>query len=131
MTSRAVYLGDPADEQFEFEGGEPAGNFPGRLGPAWPLNRQGEDHLQWGVYSRIVGLAMSGQFEGRQADWGCWVLRMTRGELLAFLDECYGQGPVYPPEWTIRGQRKEDHEIRRFVRRLDPCARHLLVALET
>ena len=131
MTSRSVYLGDPADEEFQLDGGNSSGNFPRQLGPAWPRNRRGEHFTQWGVYSIIVAEAMSGKFEGRQTDWGCWVTLRTRDELLAFLDECYGDGPIYPPDWTIRGKIKEDHEIRHFVAGLDQNRKYYLVAMES
>jgi hypothetical protein len=131
MTHRDVYLGDPNDPNFELVGKDWAGNFPTRLGPAWPRQKQGESFTEWGVYSEIVARAMSKHYEGCMTDWGCWVTPMTPNELLEFIDQCYGDGPVYPPEWTIRGENPEDHEIRAFVRQLDPNQKYYLVALES
>ncbi|HEX5766494.1 MAG TPA: hypothetical protein VFY27_13090 [Woeseiaceae bacterium] len=67
-----------------------------------------------------------------QVDWGCWVVSVTRQELLELLDRWYGAGPIYPPDWTIRERgNREDNEIRQFVESLDGSTRYLLTALET
>ena len=130
MTHRDVYLGNANDPNFDVVGNW-AGNFPRRIGPLWPRQKQSETFDQWGVYSEIVARAMSRQYEGCMTDWGCWVTLMTRSELLEFIEECYGDRPVYPPEWTIRGKNPEDYEIRAFVRSLDPEQKYYLVARES
>ncbi len=131
MTHRDVYLGDPDDPDFELVGKEWAGNFPARLGPAWPSQKRGDPITHWGVYSEVVARAMSKHYVGCMTDWGCWVTLMTPSELLEFISECYGDQPVFPPAWSIPGENPEDHEIRTFVQQLDPDRTYYLVALES
>ena len=130
MSFRDVYVGDLEDPNFDLENGNWSGNFPEQLSPLFPA--MGGDSNTWGVYSNVYALSKSGELPAAQTDWGCWVVIVTRDQLLKYLDEWYGDGPIHPPDWTIdEGETREDNEIRLFVRNLDPKKNYALVALET
>jgi hypothetical protein len=59
-----------------------------------------------------------GRLEGRQVDWGSWVAKATRAEILTFVDEVYANDPA------------SLDTVRSFVEGLDPDETYALVASE-
>ena len=59
-----------------------------------------------------------GRLEGGQVNWGAWVAKATRAEILTFVDEIYSDKPTLLDE------------VRAFVERLDPDETYALVASE-
>jgi hypothetical protein len=129
MTSFDVYIGDLEGPDFKLKGGNWSGNFPQQLGPTFPPS---SGMAPMDIYLKVHALAESGKYPSEQTDWGCWVVIMTRNELLKYIDRLYGDGPIQVFDLTIKeGETREDHDIRLFVQSLDPIKRFGLVALES
>jgi len=45
----------------------------------------------------------SGKYEGAQVDWGSWVAKMTKDQILGFIAEHYGD-EAWPPKWSAKMQ---------------------------
>ena len=114
MTFRDVYIGDWEDVRRSPEGGyipnQHSGLFP-------PLDG---DYSSTGIFSKVCDLAHSGDLPAEETYWECWVVTVTRNQLLHFLDEWYGEAPIYPPRWTKMGKEPDKYEFRSFVYNLDP-----------
>jgi hypothetical protein len=59
-------------------------------------------------------------FDGKRTDWGGWVARISKDQLLAFIHELYGDYEKSPSL----------EELRDYVATLDPEKRYALVAAE-
>jgi len=124
-----VYIGDLDDPDFKQEDGNWSGNFPKQLGPTFPWVT---DIAPINIYLKVHSLAKSGKYPSAQTDWGCWVVTMTRNQILKFIDHVYGEGPIQVNNLTIKeGQTREDHDVRLFAESLDPSKKFGLVALES
>ncbi len=122
MTFYDVYIGDWEDPRVSREAGYIPRNLSG-LFP--PLEGQSDTHS---VYSKVNALAHSGDLPAEQTFWQCWVVTVTRNQLLHYLDEWYGDAPIYPPRWTKTDKDPDNYEIRSFVHNLDPEKKYALVA---
>jgi hypothetical protein len=129
MTSFDVYIGDLEGPDFKQKDGNWSGNFPQQLGPTFPAC---PDIAPMQIYSEVHALFRSGKYPSEQTDWGCWVVTMTRNQILKFIDHVYGEGPIQVLDLMIKeGQTREDHDVRLFAESLDPSKRFGLVALES
>ena len=123
MTIHNVYVGDLADPKFHWDGGDWNGNVPRPLGPSFP-------GAGFRDYCRVMDIVRSGRFEGRQTDFGGWVARVTRHQLLDLLEEWYGRDPWYTDPAKMPHQYEQLQKVRAFILSLDPNATYGLVAWE-
>lgn len=115
-----VYIGDPADPDFKWQGGNWDGNVPRRIGPLFPPPEP---------FQLLLDRIETGRLSGAQVDWGGWVARADRAAVRAFIDDSY------PGEWRARYRDREHmigqlNELTGFAAGLDPHAEYLLVAIE-
>jgi hypothetical protein len=74
-----AYVGDLEDPKFCWEGGDWNGNVPRRLSPSLA-----------GCFWEIVRGIEAGRYPGKQTDFGGWVVKMTKQQLLQFVQEHLG-----------------------------------------
>jgi len=116
-----VYVGF-FDDTFDWGGWSSVGNAPTRRSPFFPDGRKANDELQ----DRIK----AGVYEGRQVDWGAWVAKVNRQQILDFIKSVYSEAEVAgwaksSPHWKVRHD-----ELVAFVETLDPNANYALTASE-
>lgn len=106
---------DGADPGFVWDPahGDRSGNCPKPQSPLFPWARTA-------VFWPLVRKIESGELSGRQCDWGCWVARVTKEQVSAFVGEVYAD---VVPDDAIR-------ELRAHIDGLDPERTYLLVAAE-
>jgi hypothetical protein len=125
MTYYDVYIGSLADPRFSWEGGNWHHNVPGQASPFFP-----PADLPWnGVFPELVDRIERGIYQGKQTDWGGWVARATKAEILSFIEEIYGQDPVYQPESDMPHLRTWLEKLLAYVVDL-PDGEYALVASE-
>lgn len=115
-----VYIGDLDDPDFSWDDGDWNGNCPKRKSPFFPPQAP---------FSNLIDMIKQGRFEGKQVDWGGWVAKVKKEQILKFIEE------YYPDDWYNRNfylphildQMKE---LKRFVEKLDPDKQYALVASE-
>ena len=112
MTYCSTYIGDLDCPGFEWEGGDWNGNIPGRVGPLFPP-AVGHYHQKFHAWVNESGVVC------KQTDFGGWVARVTRQQLLDFISYCYG------PSKTDAIERLID-----FIGSLDDSKEYGLVAEE-
>src|ERR1700674_2731718 len=83
VTYRDVYIGklsegpDPLDW-----GGDWNGNLPASESPLFPPH--GAD-----PFSQLITRIKDGRFSGKQVDWGGWVAKVSKAEILRYIAEIY------------------------------------------
>lgn len=126
MSYLDVYIGNLDDPEFNWEGGNWEGNIPRRISPFFPHKWTPSGYSP---FSEVVERIRAGIYNGKQTDWGGWVARVTKKQIMELLDE------LYPPEW-YRAQEhfpwilQQMEELKRFVESLDPSKEYALVAAE-
>lgn len=117
MSFYDMYIGDLQDPTFHWEGADWNGNVPHRLSPFFPPGySSGLKNPFWALINKIETNA----FDGKQTDWGGWVARINKDQLLAFIDQLYGD---YEQSSSLKG-------LRAYVATLDPEKQCALVAAE-
>jgi hypothetical protein len=111
MSYLDVYIGDLDDPSFKWDGGNWNGNVPTRLSPFFP-----EGGRVWRV---LIDRINAGTYVGKQTDFSGFVAKVTKQEILRFLDEMYSHD-MY----------NQLRELRQFVDNLDDKKKHALVASE-
>lgn len=110
MTMRWSYIGElGANGALDWDG-DGTCNIPvsGQFLPDWEDN---------GLYLHIKQLANSGEFEGKQVDWGAWAIKVNGPEMLGILSHCYGELDAVKPEALLgryvafAKELGEDHSI--------------------
>ena len=81
MSYHDVYIGN-ASGNFLWEGGDWNGNFPATVADL-PKGGQNSE------FSAILKLVDSGKFEGKQTDWGTWVVKVTKNDLAQLVKKWY------------------------------------------
>jgi len=119
-----VYIGQLEDPYIVSDGG----SIPKELSKLFPM--PDGDYSSIDPFFRVLALANSGELPAEETFWQCTVVTVTRDQLLNYLDEWYGDTPIYPKPWTTRGEDPNKYEIRSLVRGLDPGQKYALVALE-
>jgi hypothetical protein len=119
MTYYDAYVGRLDDPSFHWDGGDWNGNGPHRLSPFFPSTHE---PVFWEVLRRIE----RGDYEGKQTDWGGWVAKVTKVQLLELMSDLYGARA------QSLGQRGTDHlsELQQFIEALADGAQYALVATE-
>ena len=123
MTIHNVYVGDLADPNFRWEGGDWDGNVPRPLGPSFA----GGDFR---MYAAVMHAIREGRYEGKQTDFGGWVAKVRRQHILDLIEELYGRDPWYTDPSKMPHLYMQLRELRAFVHSLDPAAIYALVAWE-
>lgn len=117
MTICDVYIGNLEDPKFKWDGGDWNGNTPRSLSPDFPPMSQhyNRDFKDW--------VAVTG-VECRQTDYGAWVARVTKTQIIEFITKCYKGQEDLP--WV-----KDDLKVlKQFVTTLDENLVYGLVATE-
>jgi hypothetical protein len=117
-----VYIGDPTDPTFSWEGGNWSGSVPTRLSPFFPWGRT--------HFNTVVRMAEEAA-NGRQTDWGAWVLLLSAKDIQALFNEWYGTREVPPITFSdFPHLQREFDDLRTFVEALDDSKLWALVASE-
>ena len=114
MTYSSTYIGDLTDPSFSWDGGDWNGNIPRGIGPAFPPmptpdNYNGRFH-DWVAHTIVTC---------KQTDYGGWVVRVGKTQLLDFIRYCYGS--------------ENDEAVNKlidFVNSLEDAGQYALVAEE-
>ncbi len=105
-----VYVGEYTDSVWDGWSdinNQPIGVSPLFPDPIAPQDRPGTQHPFFDVQQRIE----DGIYEGRKVDWGCWVAKVRKKDLLLLVDE------YYPEDW-LNSERCEFFNTRKFVAEL-------------
>jgi hypothetical protein len=119
-----VYVGDLEDPNFSWDGGDWNGNAPRHLSPDFPPTF-GPTYGPWSIIYRRI---RDGQLPGRQTDWGAWVAPVTGREVVAVVEELYGDG--YPMGDTFPHLQAALDRLLRWLESIDPARLYALVAME-
>jgi len=111
MTICAVYIGDLQDPSFKWEGGDWNDNVPRALSDMFPPT-DGHYNACYHEWSEESG------FEPKQTDFGGWVVRVSKAQLLSYVEYCYKSEPS-----TM-------NSLRTFIDSLDEAKQYALVATE-
>jgi hypothetical protein len=87
MSVFKTYIGDLDDPAFTWNPDEKAynsGNAPRAVSPRFPV-LSGVESVGFSLVCKIA----SGQFDGKQVDWGSWVARMTKAQIVDFINSYY------------------------------------------
>lgn len=114
---RDVYIGY-FEKGFDHIGDPYEGNSPFRISPFFP----GFSSHYFKLKERIA----DGAYDGRKVDWGAWAARVTKKQIIEFIDEEYGESPF---TGAYDGHlRKEYEALISFVKELSTDDEHYLVA---
>lgn len=72
----------------------------------------------------------SGEFYGKQIDWGCWVAIVSPKDILRFVDELYGEEWLQCQASGFNNFGKRLDEVVAVVKSLDPKEKYALVGYE-
>jgi len=120
MTYYDVYVG-LNDDSFKWEGGNWSGNFPRNGSPRLPVPAP---------FRELMEKIVDGTYEGKQLDWGAFGAKVTKGQIVDFIQE------FYDDKW-LRFNADTPHRIEElekvynYVLELDNAGIYVLVALET
>ena len=85
MTYSSTYIGDLANPSFSWDGGDWNGNIPPGISPAFPPtpppNHYNSKFHDWVAQTDVTS---------KQTDYGGWVARVDKTQLLDFIAYCYG-----------------------------------------
>lgn len=124
MTFRDVYIGSLSDRTnpLDWSGDWKVGNCPPVESPYFPPAPAKDPH---GILTSGI---ISGRFKGEMVDWGGWAARMSKAEVLAFIEEVYGDGTALK-EW-LPHLHKRFIKLKAFVNALPDDGHYALVANE-
>ena len=117
MTICDVYVGDLKDPKFRWKDGDWSGNVPARLSPEFPPLHP-HYNAPFHAWVKANGVACE------QTDFGGWVARVTKSQILEFITEAYRGNEELP--WVANRL----PELRRFVETLRENREYGLVATE-
>ena len=117
MTICETYIGDLEDPDFSWEGGDWNGNTPRAISPFFPPQSA---HYNGNFHSWVAANAI----KCKQTDYGGWVAKVSKSQILGFIDAAYGEGRELP--WV----KARLPEVEAFVEELDEKKIYALVATE-
>jgi len=117
MTVCSVYIGSLEDPKFKWDGGDWSGNAPLSISPSFPPMGQ---HYNGNFHDWVEKAGV----ECRKTDYGAWVARVTKAQIVEFVAECYRGDENLP--W-VKGDLQE---VKEFVATLDDLRVYGLVATE-
>ena len=110
----STYIGDLADPSFNWDGGDWNGNIPRGISPAFPPaptpNSYNKKFHDWVAGTKVTC---------KQTDYGGWVARVGKAQLLDFIRYCYGSDGDEAVNKLIK-----------FVNSLEDTGQYALVAEE-
>ena len=114
MTDCCVYVGDLKDSKFNWEGGDWNGNVPGAITPSFPPppNHYNADFHAWVKRTGV---------ECKQTDFGGWVAKATKNQVLDYLRTTYSSSQDLPwvklslPEVFESSEALDDHTFYALV----------------
>lgn len=130
MTQCTIYVGDLNDPRFSWNDGDWNGNTPRALTTAFPPRRRSygfADYFEW-----LKGRGIAHQ----QTDWGAFVAKVTRADIVAFIAFCYDSDTSYnDPAQMLRWKGKaylvaKLKRLKKEVRALKDDCVYGLVAME-
>ena len=114
MTYCSTYIGDLAGPSFKWNGGDWNGNIPPRISPTFPPVRMPNNYNR-----KFHDWVASTKVTCKQTDYGGWVARVGKAQLLDFIQYCYGS--------------ERDEAVNKFVdfvNSLEDAGQYALVAEE-
>ena len=129
MTFCSLYVGDLDDPAFHWVGGNWNDNIPSAVTPNFPPPSQG-------VGAQFFEWVDSSGVEWKKTDFSGYVARVTKPQILEFIDFCYGSDPGYRRCARSSAQNRlpkvanDPNEIRDFVVSLSDAKEYALVAEE-
>ncbi|MEN8131087.1 MAG: hypothetical protein ABFS45_13005 [Pseudomonadota bacterium] len=118
MTYCSTYIGDLSDPEFHWDGGDWNGNIPQGIG--FPFPDTLEHYPTLGHYnSKFFDWVGREKVTYKQTDYGGWVARVNKAQLLNFIQFCYGSEP-----------HEEVDKLIDFVNTLEESDEYALVAEE-
>jgi hypothetical protein len=121
-----AYIGDLEDHNFKWTGGDWNGNVPRQLSPTLV-----------GCFWAIVRAIEAGRYPGKQTDFGGWVAKVTRQQLLEFVQENLeplrheADSGQPPPEGYQGAHFERLQRVYAFLSTLEDGKLYALVAAET
>lgn len=113
MLFQEVFLGEASsDGALDWGGDYDLANVPARIGPLFPAKG-----AKVRPYELVFAWVACGRLEGRRVDWGAFAAAVTRSDVAAFVDACYGRDGA-------------PAELLRLVMSLAPGRRYALIASE-
>ena len=129
MTYRDVYIGklavgpDPLDW-----GGNWNGNLPSAESPPFPPH--GSGLLDATPFFQLISRITDGRLPGKQVDWGGWVAKASKTEILNFIAEVYRDDDWYTDRKAMPHLYDRFQELLSYVRALPDGGFYALVASE-
>ena len=107
-------------QNFKWEGGDWNGNVPKRQSPFFP----------GGGFRTIKERIASGEYEGKRTDWGAWVAKVTKQQIVEFVEYIHSGGIEFVPggKYGYDWQVKAYQDLITFVDALDDEKQYYLVA---
>jgi hypothetical protein len=122
MTIHSVYLGDLEDPNFSWEGGDWNGNTPRAISHQFPDC--------YHLFFKVMDLAKEGGENGRQTDFGAFVVKLKKAEIIALIDKWYA-GKTWDPKIDSYTHFSEQlAKLKTFVAGLDSDKLYALVGTE-
>ena len=130
MTYFDMWIGDLDDPDFKWHDGNYDGNLPKRKSPMFPPAR---DDYFFRDFFRWVELRRN---DYKQTDWDGWVAKVTKEDILNFIDHRYKTDPRYtdPQQVLYRNGKavfvEQLNDLIEYVSSLDDEKLYALVAAE-
>ena len=94
-------------------------DLPTRIGPYFPA-LVGGGHM-YGVIRSM---------DSTQVEWGGWMIRVSKKDIIRILDECYGRNKSYSPQSELPHLYEKFQELSKFVDSLEEDHEYGLVGTE-
>ena len=121
-----AYIGYLDDPYFRWGEGEGTGRPPKRVSPFFPPAYT----RAYGIFSVIIERINDKTFEGKQVDWGAFVAKVSKKQIVELIDE------FYPDSWIERNKEYSNHlniqlvDLKKFVSQLSDEKAYALMACE-
>ncbi len=122
MTYHDVHIGLLDDPKFSWEGGNWEDNTPSAISPLFPT--------AFGAFGELIDRIESGVYEGKQTDWGAWVAKVSKQQILDFIEDSYAEDRNYTDPTYMPHLYEKMQELLRHVESLDDQKVYALVASE-
>jgi len=124
MTDFAVYIGRMDDPEFKWDGGDWNNNVPKAITPRFP-----DSSL---MFSKIIRSIRNGEMPGKQTDFGGWVVPMSLGDVVQYVNSAYAPD-AYDPESKSIYEQQNFAALKKLweaIEKLDSETDYALVAWE-
>ena len=126
MTYYDVYIGKLAEGPDPLDwGGDWNGNVPTRESPFFPPGTGSE-----APFFQLISRITDGRLPGKQVDWGGWVAKASKAEILNFISEVYRDDGWYTDRTAMPHLYGRFQELLSYVRGLPDGEFYALVASE-